>query len=146
MRLVIQRSGKSSVSVGGKVTGRIDGGLVILAGVTHGDTAEDAVKLAEKCANLRIFEDDNGKMNLSLKDRGGAVLAVSQFTLYADASHSRRPSFSAAAPGETAEPVYNAFVEALRGLGIHTECGVFGADMKLNIENDGPVTIIMESK
>ena len=123
------------------VTGRVGSGMVILLGVTHSDTADDAAYLAEKCVNLRIFDDEQGVMNRSLLDVGGAILAVSQFTLYGDARKGRRPSYIDAAPGDVSEPLYAYFVERLRALGVHVETGRFGADMKVALVNDGPVSI-----
>ncbi len=145
MRAVIQRVRKASVSVDGKVVGAIGKGLVILLGVKHGDTEKDADYLADKCVNLRIFEDANGKMNLSALDVGGELLAVSQFTLYADASRGRRPSFVQAAPPEISNPLFDRFVERLKKSGLRVEQGVFGAMMLVEIHNDGPVTIILDS-
>ncbi len=130
MRLVIQRVTQASVTVGGKLVGRCGRGLCVLVGVTHRDTAADADWLAEKTANLRIFEDEAGKMNRSLLDIGGEALVVSQFTLYGDARKGRRPSFTAAAPPETAEPLVTRYADALRLLGIPVGTGVFGAMMQ----------------
>ena len=121
-------------------------GLVILLGVTHSDTEKDAAFLAEKCMNLRIFEDDAGKMNRSLLDVGGEALIISQFTLYGDASHGRRPSFTEAARPEVAIPLYEKFVELCRGYGVRVATGRFGAEMLVSIRNDGPVTILAESR
>jgi D-tyrosyl-tRNA(Tyr) deacylase len=134
----------ASVTVGGEVVGAIDQGVVVLVGVTHGDTEEDARWLARKVAGLRIFEDRDGRMNVGLLDAGGAALVVSQFTLYADVSKGRRPSFIDAAPPEVAEPLVQVFAEALRGRGVLVEEGVFGAMMMVEIHNDGPVTIMLE--
>ena len=122
------------------------GFLVILLGVTGSDTLEDVRYLSAKCVELRIFEDEAGKMNRSLLDVGGAALIVSQFTLYGDASHGRRPSFTRAARPELAEPLYEAFIEAVRARGVPVGTGRFGAEMQLEIHNDGPVTILLESK
>ncbi|MCX7681591.1 MAG: D-aminoacyl-tRNA deacylase [Anaerolineae bacterium] len=145
MRVVVQRVSRASVSVDGRVVGAIGRGLVVLVGVTHSDTGEQAEWLAQKVAGLRIFEDSEGKMNLSLLDLdSGAALVVSQFTLYADARKGRRPSFTDAAPPEVAEPLVARFAEALRGCGICVETGVFGAHMLVEIHNDGPVTILLE--
>jgi D-tyrosyl-tRNA(Tyr) deacylase len=144
MRAVIQRVSRAAVTVAGRVVGRIDRGLLVLLGVTHGDTAEDARWLAEKVAGLRIFEDEQGKMNRDLADVGGAMLVVSQFTLYGDCRKGRRPSFTAAAPPEQAVPLYEAFVRAVRELGIAVQTGEFGATMQVELVNDGPVTLIVE--
>jgi D-tyrosyl-tRNA(Tyr) deacylase len=145
MRALVQRAASGSVTVDGLPTGAIGKGLVVLVGVTHGDTVADAEYLAERCAGLRIFCDANGKMNLSVLDVAGSILAVSQFTLYADTS-SRRPGFSAAAAPDLAEECYEAFIAHLRKLGLPVATGVFGAHMSLSIVNDGPVTIMLESK
>ena len=134
------------VEIEGKVVGRIGRGLVILLGVGHGDTDEDARYLAEKCANLRIFSDRAGKFNLSCLEVNGEVLVVSQFTLHGDTRKGRRPSFIHAAPPEISEPLYDRFVSSLKGLGLRVETGVFGAMMKVAIHNDGPVTLMVESK
>jgi D-tyrosyl-tRNA(Tyr) deacylase len=144
MRAVIQRASKASVSVEGEVVGHIGRGVMVLVGVTHGDTQEQANWLAEKIAGLRIFEDAEGKMNLGLLDVGGAALVVSQFTLYADARKGRRPSFTDAAPPEIAEPLVDYFAQALRRQGVPVEAGVFRAHMLVEIHNDGPVTILLE--
>lgn len=146
MRVVIQRSGEASVTVDGKVTGAIDSGYVLLVGITHTDTEDDVRYVANKVANLRLFEDADGKMNLSVLETGGAVLSVSQFTLYADTSRGRRPGFSDAARPDQAEPLYERFNEELRNLGLQVETGIFGAMMDVSLVNDGPVTVIVESK
>ncbi len=146
MRLVIQRVLESSVRIDGEVVGAIGTGFMVLCGVEEGDTAEDVRYCVEKTANLRIFEDDAGKMNRSILDVGGEILAVSQFTLAGDARHGRRPSFSKAARPETAVPLYDAYCEGLRGYGIHVETGVFQADMKVSLINDGPVTMLLDSR
>ena len=146
MRALVQRVTAGRVEIDGECVGKIERGLVILLGVTHQDTPEDVRFLVEKCVNLRIFEDDAGKMNRSLLDIGGEALIVSQFTLYGDAAHGRRPSFTAAARPETAIPLYEAFIEAVRSYGVRTETGRFGADMQLAIFNDGPVTLMVESR
>ncbi|ABO67853.1 MULTISPECIES: D-aminoacyl-tRNA deacylase [Geobacillus] len=145
MKAVIQRAKQASVTVNGEVVGAIDAGLVVLLGVTHEDTEADAAYLAEKIAHLRIFEDENGKMNRSLLEVGGAVLSVSQFTLYGDCRKGRRPNFMAAAKPDRALPLYEAFNTFLRGKGIHVETGVFGAMMDVSLTNDGPVTLIIDS-
>jgi len=144
MRAVVQRVSQASVSIEGESVGAIGRGVAVLVGVTHGDTAEQAEWLAQKIAGLRIFEDNEGKMNASLLDVGGAALVVSQFTLYADARKGRRPGFTDAAPPEIAEPLVEHFVQALRGYGVPVETGVFGAFMLVEIHNDGPVTILLE--
>ena len=145
MRAVVQRIASGSVTADGEFTGAIGRGMLILVGVGRGDTPADAEYLADKCTRLRIFEDTAGKMNLALADIGGAALIVSQFTLYADTS-SRRPGFSAAAPPETARPCCEAFIARMRANGIPVATGRFGADMRIAAENDGPVTILLESK
>ena len=146
MRALVQRVSQAGISINGEPGGRIGAGLVILLGITHTDTAKDVDFLVEKCANLRIFEDDAGKMNLSLKDIGGGALIVSQFTLYGDASKGRRPSFTAAAAPDTAEPLYDMFVEHFRREVARVETGSFGADMQVDLVNDGPVTLLVESR
>ncbi|AVM43900.1 D-tyrosyl-tRNA(Tyr) deacylase [Victivallaceae bacterium BBE-744-WT-12] len=146
MRALVQRAAAGSVDVAGERIGEIGKGLVILLGVTHSDTEKDAAFLAEKCMNLRIFEDDAGKMNRSLLDVGGEALIISQFTLYGDASHGRRPSFTEAARPEVAIPLYEKFVELCRGYGVRVATGRFGAEMLVSIRNDGPVTILAESR
>ena len=145
MKIVAQRVSASRVAVDGAVVGEIGTGLCILVGVAPGDTEHDAGRLAEKIANLRIFSDDEGKMNRSLLDVGGAVLAVSQFTLYADCRKGRRPSFDRAAPPELGNERYMNFVDRLRSMDIEVETGVFGAEMTVEIANEGPVTIVMDS-
>ncbi|WHY76310.1 D-aminoacyl-tRNA deacylase [Neobacillus sp. WH10] len=146
MRVVVQRSKAARVTVDGEVTGQIIKGFVLLVGVTHEDKEEDAAYLADKIANLRVFEDANGKMNLSLLDVGGEILSVSQFTLYGDCRKGRRPSFIEAARPEQAVQLYEAFNGMLREKGIRVETGVFGAMMDVQLTNDGPVTLILESK
>lgn len=146
MRVVLQRAKRAEVRVAGDVVGKIDRGLMLLVGVTHEDTAEDAAYVAEKVANLRIFEDEQDKMNLSLLDVKGQILSVSQFTLYGDCRKGRRPNFMDAARPEHAETIYEAFNEALRGKGVTVETGRFGAMMDVDFVNDGPVTLIVESK
>lgn len=146
MRAVIQRVTRASVTL--KETGehRATGpGLVTLLGVAPGDTEADAAWLAEKLAGLRIFEDQNGKMNLSLLETGGAMLIVSQFTLLGDARKGRRPSFTGAASPDIAEPLYHAFTRAVRALEVEVKTGEFGADMRVEITNDGPVTLLVET-
>jgi len=144
MRVVIQRVRRGRVSVEGETVAEIGRGLVLLVGVGHDDGPAEAEWLAEKCAGLRIFEDEHGKMNLSLVEVGGQALVVSQFTLYADAGKGRRPSFIDAAPPEHAAPLVEALAEGLRRHGLDVRRGRFGAHMLVEIENDGPVTILLE--
>lgn len=146
MRAVLQRVLQADVRVDGEVTGAIDQGILVLLGVAHGDSAADVDYLVDKVVNLRIFEDDAGKMNLSLEQIGGKVLAVSQFTLLADCRKGRRPGFSAAAPPEEADALYREFVARLQQRGVAVECGVFQADMKVSLVNDGPVTLMLDSR
>ncbi|MBZ0297771.1 MAG: D-tyrosyl-tRNA(Tyr) deacylase [Anaerolineae bacterium] len=146
MRVILQRVSRGSVSVDGQITGQIDTGFVALVGVTHRDTQAEAELLAQKTANLRVFEDAEGKMNLSALDVGGGVLVVSQFTLYADSKKGRRPSFVNAARPEQAEPLVQHYADQLRAQGIEPVAhGVFGAMMQVEIHNHGPVTIILDS-
>ncbi|WP_379134969.1 D-aminoacyl-tRNA deacylase [Paenibacillus sp. sgz500958] len=146
MRVVVQRCKQAQVTVDGAVTGEIGVGLMLLVGVTHGDTEKDAKFLADKVANLRIFEDAEGKMNFSVIDVGGAILSVSQFTLYGDCRKGRRPNFmAAAAPGEAAQ-LYDYFNRELAGAGLRVETGIFGAMMDVSLINWGPVTLILDSK
>jgi len=145
VRAVVQRVKESSVTIDGQVVGKCGQGLMVLIGVEVGDTDKDLAYLADKVPNLRIFEDDAGKMNRSLLDIGGQILAISQFTLLGDARGGRRPSFITAARPDTAVPLYEALVEKWRGMGIHVETGVFGADMQVALINDGPVTILLDS-
>jgi D-tyrosyl-tRNA(Tyr) deacylase len=144
MRVVLQRVSRASVSVHGTVVGAIDQGLALLAGFTADDGPEQLEWMAEKILGLRVFGDAEGKMNLDVRDVGGAALVVSQFTLYGDARKGRRPSFVTAAPPEQAEPLYRGFVEALRRRGLRVETGEFGAVMEVAIVNDGPVTLVLE--
>jgi D-tyrosyl-tRNA(Tyr) deacylase len=144
MRAVVQRVSRGSVSVDGKVVGAIGRGVVVLVGVTHDDTKEQAEWLARKIAGLRIFEDDVGKINAGLLDVDGAALVISQFTLYADVRKGRRPGFSDAASPDVAEPLVEHFAQAMRDHGVPVETGVFGAHMMVEIHNDGPVTILVE--
>ena len=146
MRAVVQRVASSRVTVDERVTGEVKKGLLVLLGVTHDDTSKDVDYMVDKVTNLRIFEDENDKMNLSLKDIGGEVMAVSKFTLYGDARKGRRPSFSDAARPDVANPLYEEFVEKLRAQGITVGTGEFGAHMMVELTNDGPVTILLESK
>lgn len=146
MRAVIQRVTSAQVKVDDDVCGKISGGLLVFLGVGKEDTAEDIAYLADKIINLRIFGDENGKMNLSLKDVNGGMLVISQFTLYGDCSHGRRPYFGDAMNPETAEKMYRSFTEYVRGNGIHAETGIFGADMQVTLTNSGPVTIILDSR
>ena len=146
MRLVIQRVLESSVRVDGAVVGQIGSGFMVLCGVEEGDTLEDVRYCVEKTAGLRIFEDDAGKMNRSILAVGGEILAVSQFRLHCDARHGRRPSFSAAARPDVAVPMYEAYCQGLREKGIHVETGLFQADMKVSLVNDGPVTLLLDSR
>ena len=146
MRAVIQRVTKSSVSVGGEVTGSIKQGLTVLIGVEDGDTEKDAEYIASKTAGLRIFEDEDGKMNLSVKDIGGSILAVSQFTLLGDARKGRRPSYASAASPEEADKIFTRLVEKAKELPLKVESGVFRTHMKVELINDGPVTILLDSE
>ena len=147
MRVVIQRCSRAEVRIDGEVVGQIGRGFMLLVGVTDGDTEREADMLAKKTAQMRVFEDADGKMNLSLHDIGGAVLSISQFTLYADCRKGNRPSFIRAARPETAEPLYDYFNCVLREqYGLHVETGRFGADMKVDLINDGPVTILLDSE
>jgi D-tyrosyl-tRNA(Tyr) deacylase len=145
MRAVLQRVSRARVTVEGRVTGDIGAGLMILLGVGRDDTAAVATALAEKCANLRIFEDAQGKMNLSLLDVKGSALVVSQFTLYGDARGQRRPSFITAAPPEQAKALYEEFCVALGALGINVATGIFQTMMSVELVNEGPVTILLDS-
>jgi D-aminoacyl-tRNA deacylase len=146
MRVVLQRSGPASVKVDGEVTGSIEKGYVLLVGITHDDTVEDAKYIAGKVANLRLWEDGEGKMNHSILEVGGNILSVSQFTLYANTSKGRRPSYIDAARPDQANVLWNTFNELLEQEGLEVETGIFGAMMDVNLVNDGPVTIIIDSK
>ena len=144
MRAVLQRVSQGSVTVDGEVVAAIGKGMLILLGIAPADSMAVAEELADKIAHLRIFEDDAGKMNLSVKDVGGSAIVVSQFTLYADTSRGRRPSFIGAAKPDLAEPLVDAFAKMLSERGVPTQTGVFGAYMQVGMVNDGPVTIVME--
>lgn len=146
MRALVQRVKTGSVTIDGKIAGAIGRGLVILLGIRTGDTAEDVNFVADKCANLRIFEDDDGKFNLSALNISAEILVISQFTLYGDCRKGRRPSFIDAAPPEISEPLYESFIERIRQQELRTQTGKFGANMLVEIHNDGPVTILVESK
>lgn len=145
MRIVLQRVKYASVKVDGELCGKTDGGYMLLFGAGHGDTEEICRKLADKTANLRIFSDENDKINLSLADIGGTILVVPQFTLYADCRKGNRPNFIQAAKPDEANRLYEYFVEYLRSKGFHVETGSFGADMKVELLNDGPFTLILDS-
>jgi len=144
MRVVLQRVSRASVSIDGRIAGAIGRGFCLLVGLTHGDTDATVDWMAEKVAGLRLFPDAEGKMNLGLDEVGGGVLVISQFTLYGDSAKGRRPSFIDAARPETAIPLYQRFVGALRVRGLEVATGEFGADMQVEIHNDGPVTLILE--
>jgi len=146
MRVLLQRVTRAEVRVHGRVTGRIGHGYLLLVGITHADTESQLAKLAEKISGLRLFADAEGKMNLALADVGGAVLVVSQFTLYGDVRKGRRPSFIDAARPEVAIPLYERFIALLRERGVPVETGEFGADMQVDLINDGPVTLMLDSE
>ncbi|MDT8861534.1 D-aminoacyl-tRNA deacylase [Alkalihalobacillus sp. MEB130] len=146
MRVVLQRTKESSVSVNGEIIGQINVGLTLLVGITHDDTIDDIEYVADKIVNLRIFEDDDGKMNHSLKDVNGQILSISQFTLYGDCKKGRRPNFMNAAKPDVAKQLYDQFNEELRNKGMDVQTGEFGAMMDVSLVNDGPVTLIVESK
>ena len=146
MKIVLQRCSRAEVRIDGKTVGRIDRGFVVLVGITHNDTRENADFLAKKVAGMRVFEDEEGKMNLSLGEVNGQILSISQFTLYGNARKGNRPSFIEAARPEIAEPLYEYFNQVLREqYGLHVETGRFGANMQVDFVNDGPVTIIVDS-
>ncbi|HUL69498.1 MAG TPA: D-aminoacyl-tRNA deacylase [Gemmatimonadales bacterium] len=144
MRVVLQRVSRASVSIAGKVTGAIDRGFCVLVGFTHSDTRDEVDWMAEKVAGLRLMSDAQDKMNLGLAEVGGAVLVISQFTLYGDAQKGRRPSFIDAARPEVAIPLYERFIDQLKAKGLRVETGEFGAMMEVEIHNDGPVTLVLE--
>ena len=146
MRAVVQRVTEARVEVAGEPVGEIGAGLLVLLGVARDDTRDDADYLADKTVNLRVFDDDEGKMNRSLLESGGAVLVVSQFTLYGDVRRGRRPSYSDAAEPEKANQLYEYFVERVRSAGVKVETGIFQAMMKVSLTNDGPVTILLDSR
>ena len=145
MRAVVTRVASASVEIAGELTGRIGVGFLVLLGIKNGDTAKEVIKLATKVCNLRVFSDENGKMNLDLRAAGGSILVISQFTLYADCK-SRRPGFTDAARPETAIPLYELFIDECRKAGFTVETGSFGADMAVSSVNDGPVTIILDTE
>ncbi len=144
MRIVVQRVDNASVTVDNKVVGKIDKGLMLLVGFTEGDDDTNIAYMVDKVLNLRIFDDEQGVMNKSLLDVGGSILSVSQFTLYADASKGRRPSYVKALSGDLATKLYDKFNKLIKDKGIHIETGIFGAEMKVNLINDGPITILLE--
>lgn len=146
MKIVLQRVKHSSVEIEGSIHGKIKNGFMALVGFSNGDTKEIIDKMIDKMINLRVFEDENQKMNLSLLDTQGSILSISQFTLYADCRKGRRPGFTDAAKPDIAIPLYEYFNDAIRQKGIHVETGIFGADMKVSLLNDGPVTIILDSQ
>ncbi|NOU73326.1 D-tyrosyl-tRNA(Tyr) deacylase [Paenibacillus sp. LMG 31458] len=146
MRVVVQRCKRAEVTVNDVTIGRIEQGLMLLVGITHDDSEQDAKYLADKVAGLRIFEDETGKMNLSVLETGGQILSVSQFTLYGDCRKGKRPNFMSAARPELAEPLYDKFNELLRSLDIHVETGAFGEMMDVSLTNWGPVTLVIDSK
>ena len=146
MKVLVQRSLESSVTVDNKIVGKIDKGLVLLVGFTEGDNTKDIEYLAKKVVNLRIFDDEDGVMNKSLLDSGGSILSISQFTLYADSKKGNRPSYIKALKSNEALPLYEEFNNKLKEYNVNVETGIFGADMKVNITNDGPITIILESR
>lgn len=145
MRAVIQRVLNASVAVDGEIKGEIKKGMLVLLGVGKDDNEDDLKYIADKTINLRIFSDEDDKMNLSIKDVGGSILAISQFTLYGDCRKGRRPNFTSSMEPVQAEKMYNDFIAYLKNEGINTQCGQFGADMKVSLVNDGPVTVILDS-
>ena len=144
MKIVVQRCTRASVTVDNKIVGKIDNGLMLLVGFTHGDTSREIDYMIDKVLNLRIFDDNEGVMNKSLLDVNGSILSVSQFTLYGDASKGRRPSYINALSGDLAIKLYEEFNQKLKDKNIHVETGIFGADMQVELVNDGPITIILE--
>ena len=146
MRALVQRVSHASVTIDGRIHGQIGQGFLVLLGITDGDTVDDAVYLADKTVKMRVFTDENDKMNRSILDAGGEILAVSQFTLHGDVRHGRRPSFIRAARPELAVPMYDAYCQGLRDAGIHVETGIFQTDMKVSLINDGPVTLLIDSR
>ena len=146
MRAVVQRVKRSSVKVDGEIVGSIENGINVLIGICAEDTLDDIKYIVDKVVNLRIFQDDNDRMNLSLKDIDGEILAISQFTLYGDCRRGRRPNFMNALGGNEAKVLYDEFIHMLRDTGVKVETGVFGAHMDVEIQNDGPVTILLDSK
>lgn len=146
MRVVLQRVKHASVEVEHTIVGSIQQGYLLLVGITQSDTIDIIQKMAKKCCELRVFEDEEERMNRSLADVQGAILSISQFTLYADCRKGRRPSFDQAAKGDIAKPLYEAFNKEIERLGFHVETGIFGADMKVDLCNDGPVTIVLDSQ
>ncbi len=145
MRALVQRVSQAGVTIDGKRTASIDRGILVLLGITESDTPEDTQWLAGKIARLRIFPDEHGKMNLSVKDIGGQVLIISQFTLYGDCRRGNRPGFDQAADPQHAEPMYDLFCERVSGMGLEVQTGTFAADMKVDLINDGPVTFMLET-
>ncbi len=145
MRIVVQRVTEASVKVDGNIVGKVGKGLLVLAAVAPGDEESDIKFIADKIVNLRIFEDENEKMNLSVKDVDGGVLIISQFTLFGDCRKGRRPNFSASCEPVKAEQMYEKLISEVSSMGVHTEKGIFGADMKVQLLNDGPVTILLDS-
>lgn len=145
MKVILQRSRDAQVTVAGRITGQIDLGLVALVGIAEGDNEQTVRRLADKTAMLRIFADENGKMNRSVIDVGGGVLAISQFTLLADCRKGRRPAFTGAAKPEIARAFYELYMDCLRGHGLAVEAGIFASDMQVSLTNDGPVTIVLDS-
>ena len=146
MRCVVQRVSHARVTVAGEVTGEIEKGYMVLVGAGEDDTEADVNYCADKISGLRVFEDENGKMNRSIQDAGGEILAISQFTLHGDMRRGNRPSFITAARPELAVPMYEAYCKGLRDAGLHVETGIFQADMKVSLINDGPVTILIDSR
>jgi D-tyrosyl-tRNA(Tyr) deacylase len=144
LKIILQRVKKASVSVDGKITGKIDKGYLVLLGIGKEDTENDCKRLALKISNLRIFSDENDKINLSVKDVDGSLLIVSQFTLYADCRKGNRPNFTSAAPPDTAEKLYNYFIDECKKYIAHVQTGIFGADMQVELLNDGPFTIMLD--